>query len=211
MGRLLELRGEGGKKHPHSLRPFKPLWNQRFHVTPNLGMEGMAPATCSLPIPCAGPNNCRAKRWMQSMNWSDVNLLSFLSDPPVTLIYHVAAQLLVYQYWEYQNHVAGEGEGQWLLLTGVIYTRFSVTSTHTPHCSPEDGKYVSAVMEQSSLTAQSSPWAEKSDHEAKAVVPVATSGSPTAKYPTVQCWLRLGNTYWTRLGVSQPGSLRALH
>lgn len=116
-----------------------------------------------------------------------MNLLSFLSDPPVTLIYHVAAQLLVYQYWEYQNHVAGEGEGQWLLLTGVIYTRFSVTSTHTPHCSPEDGKYVSAVMEQSSLTAQSSPWAEKSDHEAKAVVPVATSGSPTAKYPTVQC------------------------
>lgn len=86
-----------------------------------------SPATRSLPPPCAGAH-CTAPRRMGLKNWSHVNLLIFLPQPPITLIYHVAAQML----WGCQNHTAGKGE-RGLSLPAGASNLHQIWSNVDPH------------------------------------------------------------------------------
>lgn len=86
-----------------------------------------SPATRSLPPPCAGAH-CTAPRRMGSKNWSHVNLLIFLPQPPITLIYHVAAQVL----WGCQNHKDGKGE-RGLSLPAGASNLHQIWSNVDPH------------------------------------------------------------------------------
>lgn len=129
IGNLLALR-ENGRSTPIAVDHLKHcetrgfvshlIWQQREALL-------LPPCSLSHVLPCAGAN-CTATKWVGSMSWSDGNLLAFLPELPVTLIYHVAAQWLR----GCQNHTAGKGEGGPSLPTGA-YNLDQIQHNVNPH------------------------------------------------------------------------------